>query len=327
MIFEYCLNLYCHLMVSVIRWYDGTLSIPGCEDLCHGFQYWPWTDFARCQWTDDFPRSTDLSTARIPMGLVEYFATCNEGPIQEVSNYFRPDMDSSSVDNDDNDGGMMMIRNNHTGLITFSHFLPNPQTLPDWKDLDSETFLRTEWLDHGAADISAKFAKVAGSKLIDEQIRTILPALSNSQQHVHVFGHSHRPKDFVYKGIRYVHNPLGKPRERDMSMVSPNVTFQLLWDCTGGGTANQNHTNQNSGHVPAGNQVIRYWEEQGGGRKALIQNAWLHRTARRKRAKRRKARLDYQISQESKGIVAPPAQPVGNPQTQSPPNDILENEN
>eukprot|EP00978_Attheya_sp_CCMP212_P040308 scaffold218602_cov39-Attheya_sp.AAC.1 len=98
-----------------------------------------------------------------------------------------------------------------------------------------------------------------------------------------------------------------------MSMVSPNVTFQLLWDC--GLTNNTN----NSGHVPSEEQVIRYWEEKGGGRKALIQNAWLHRTARRKRAKRRKARLDYQISQESNLDAT-------QPQTQSPPNNTLKNE-
>ena len=53
--------------------------------------------------------------------------------------------------------------------------LPSQQTLPDWKVPSSNTFRREEWLDHPVPDVSAKFAYVAGSELIDEQIRSILP--------------------------------------------------------------------------------------------------------------------------------------------------------
>lgn len=210
-------------IVPMQSWYDGSLSFD--EELCRGFEYWPWVDFARCRWP--FPSGTGRN-ARIPAGLVEHFLAQNVDSIELV----QQSMDQFPA-----------------SLMTMSHFLPNKQSLPDWKDLSADDF-DTSWLDHGAGAMSAKFAKVAGSRAIDEQIRTL-----RVDRHLHVFGHSHRPKDFEYNGIRYIHNPLGKPRERELYMVDPEVDFQLLWDV---------HT----GEVVSPT-VLRYWEEQGGGKEAL----------------------------------------------------------
>ena len=229
-------------IVPLQSWYDGSLSIEGCEDLCRDFKKWPWTDFLRCRWPEDrFPllkRSDD--NARIPSGLNEYFLECNEealGPVRKDTT---------------------------TAVTTVSHFLPNSQCLPDWKDLNSPIFLRDEWLDHGAAPVSAKFAKVAGSSSLDEQVRSLLNP--SRPRLLHIFGHSHRPKDFQFKSVRYIHNPLGKPRERDMRMISPNVDFQFVWDTR-------------KGEVE-GEQVVRYWEEKGGGRDALKKRFEEHKRKR-----------------------------------------------
>ncbi|CAB9499485.1 expressed unknown protein [Seminavis robusta] len=243
-------------IVPLESWYDGTLSFR--ESLCHDFQYWPWADFKRCVWEGYPPVEEDTDTelenpGQLPMGLVEHFLAKNE-PLF-LNNPFP------------NNIAVANTANNHkepqsTGILTVSHFLPNVQSLPDWKDLDRAEF-DDAWFDHGAGGMSAKFAKVAGSALLDDQIRRLLPSptdddlASNKKRNIHIFGHSHRPKDFVYEGIRYIHNPLGKPRERQLYMVSPQVDFQLVWDT------------QSTGEVPAVTTVIRLWEEQGGGLPAL----------------------------------------------------------
>ena len=217
-------------------------------------------DFIKCQWgSERFVPTTSPLNARIPQGLVEYFLQCNQENIiapfqqllQEQPHLWAP-------------------------CITVSHFAPNPQCLPEWKNVSVTRFDVEAWLDHGAGTMSAKFAKVAGTKLLDEQLRILLlPLLQNTitdtstnrqppdhqQQHhdlIHIFGHSHRPKDFVYNRIRYIHNPLGKPRERQLHMISPNVTFQYIWNC------------QTTGEI-TGPTILRYWEQYGGGKEMLWQ--------------------------------------------------------
>jgi len=222
-------------------WYDGSLALPGCEKHCEDFPNWPWVDFVRCKWPEDFSRSPkDTANLRIPFKLVEYFLDQNNADISLIKSYF----------------GRNNSKTKATGLISFTHFLPNQQSLPDWCEPKSNEFCEG-WFDHGAPGVSSKFAKVAGSSLIDKQIRSICTDDQKPLDQLHVFGHSHRPKDFIKDEIRYIHNPLGKPREReDMRMISQNVQFKKVWDTS-------------TGEVSAEKQIIRYWEENGGGRRAV----------------------------------------------------------
>ena len=262
-------------LVPIQGWYDGTLTLPNCEDLCNDFASFPWVDFTRCTWpqTQFPPYGKHHIHGKIPQGLVDYFIEENESILSPVRSSFSVNSTSSTP-----------------GLITFSHFLPTQKVLPDWKDVHSNIFSKDEWLDHGAGGISAKFAKVAGSSLLDDQIRSIssteISSNSNQnachngddhhaqkkQRHLHVFGHSHRPKDVTINNVRYIHNPLGKPGERELQMVNPKVDFQLIWDCC-----------SENGEVAAKEEIIRYWEEKGGGKKALKENM------ERRRRKRREA--------------------------------------
>jgi predicted phosphodiesterase len=220
-------------------WYDGSLAIDGCEDLIKDFPKWPWVDFIRCRWP--FPQTDDRSLKKIPSGLVDFFVDQNKVVVDKFRDAFAATSESDPY----------LSRNSQVGIMTVSHFLPNGQCLPDWKDVKSSQFLREEWLNHGGGGVSAKFALVAGTTALDQQIRSLPFVDPKTNRHIHVFGHSHRPKDFVLNDIRYVHNPLGKPRERDIYMVNPEVDFQLLWDT-------------NKGEIE-GETVIRYWEEKGGG--------------------------------------------------------------
>lgn len=201
------------------------------EDLCDDFGRWPWVDFIRCRWRNFDPM--EGRNKRIPNGLTEYFLEQNQVVWDSMEDAMKSDGDLYSCPN----------------LMTVSHFLPNQQCLPDWVDVQSSEFDREAWLGHGGGGVSAKFAKVAGTKLLDEQIRN--HKLTQIQRQLHVFGHSHRPKDFEKNQIRYIHNPLGKPREREIFMVSPEVDFQHVWDTR-------------KGEVQ-GETLIRFWEEKGGG--------------------------------------------------------------
>jgi len=255
-------------IVPLWSWYDGSLALPGCEDLSDGLASWPWVDFRRCEWGEEYAGTRMVEVdgggaddarfavpgcERVPSKrLTELFLSWNEPSLEAVK-------DSPVGD-----------------VITFSHFLPSQQTLPDWKVPSSDTFRRDDWLDHPVPDVSAKFAYVAGSELIDEQIRSIDLGTSESgpttrRELIHVFGHSHRPKDFSRNGIRYIHNPVGKPVEREMNMIDGQFDFQLIWDCW-------------EGEIEAQNTITRYWEQYGGGVELLAENM-----AKRKRKRRQKA--------------------------------------
>jgi predicted phosphodiesterase len=272
-------------------WYDGTLSFD--ETLSAGFERWPWVDFDRCRWPGFCPAPHHSPNARIPQGLVEHFLARNQKHVLDPWRHHIAAAAGRSAaaaaaalspqeEEQKTNSSSSSPSSSSTMVITVSHFAPNQQCLPDWKDLSATTFQTDRWLDHGAGTMSAKFAKVAGTALLDEQIRrniitstSSLSSSSSSQprfRHIHVFGHSHRPKDFEYESIRYVHNPLGKPRERDLHLIAPNVTFQRLWERKHN-DADVNDKRGGGGGEVLGATVLRYWEQFGGGTD-MLQQRW-----------------------------------------------------
>jgi predicted phosphodiesterase len=93
------------------------------------------------------------------------------------------------------------IRRYDAPVVTFSHFVPRPELVPD-----------VRWLRFRGLPL------VAGSEGIERQIRRIGAA-------VHVFGHTHIPADQVIDGVRYVQNYF-----RPALPGSDASPFQLVWE-------------------------------------------------------------------------------------------------
>lgn len=176
---------HCLWVAPLESWYDGTLAIDGCEDLCDDFGGWPWVDFIRCRW----PGFPSKDGERFPSGLTEHFYNKNLALLESLQESVAAQPSYSS--------------NEASRAVMFmSHFLPNKQCLPDWKDVDSPTFQRDTWLDHGGGGVSAKFALVAGTQQLEDQVRSFGQSLPTDIRQIHLFGHSHRPKDFEMDSIR-----------------------------------------------------------------------------------------------------------------------------
>jgi len=122
-------------------------------------------DFHLCKWSDGLtPFDGSDSIARFMDGL-------NEDVLQEAT----PSSDENSV---------------HGPVISFSHFLPRPELLPE---------KRTLFYPH--------LAKAAGSLFLGERVRSLNPSL-------HVFGHTHYGWATTLDGIRFMQACLAYPRER-----------------------------------------------------------------------------------------------------------------
>ena len=84
-------------------------------------------------------------------------------------------------------------------LITFSHFLPRIELLPEKRYLMLPTL-------HSCI----------GSTYLETRLRFFHNQFSKQQEkvnHLHVFGHSHLSWDQVIKNVRYIHVPLAYPKE------------------------------------------------------------------------------------------------------------------
>jgi hypothetical protein len=111
-----------------------------------------------------------------------------------------------------------VARNYDAPVISLSHFLPRVDLI----------FGRKEEYPDGKRIIDRNpgfnFSRVAGTTLLDEQIRTL-------GSRIHVYGHQHRNRYRVTEGILYVSQCLGYHAERDMGHIHfIDKGPRVLWD-------------------------------------------------------------------------------------------------
>lgn len=227
----------CVLVVPLLSWYDRSLALPpSATGDAAPLPLRLWADYARCRWPSWLTPPADASSrdAR-DNGIAAHFASLNVPRLAAAQRLLAAQGDA--------------VR----GVLSVSHFLPARCCLPDWCE-PAATEFDLNWIAHGAARKASLFASVAGSDRIDAQLRSILPPSADRGKagtvHVHVFGHSHRPKDFTLRGVRFVHNPVGKGTERQWGVLPEQPGFVRLWD-------------EEGQPVPAARTVIRYWKEIG----------------------------------------------------------------
>lgn len=96
------------------------------------------------------------------------------------------------------------IVKSHDTVISFSHFVPRQELMPEKRFL-----------------IEPHLTKVIGSDPLEEQIRRLQP-------HIHLFGHTHIPIDMELDGITYIQWPLGYYKESEKQCKPIYQTGPLL---------------------------------------------------------------------------------------------------
>jgi len=108
-------------------------------------------------------------------------------------------------------------------VLSFSHFLPLQELL-----LPSIQEQKTSTLLHKDLTPEFNFSRVAGTTLIDDQLRKI-----NSQ--MHLYGHQHRNRYRKVNDVTYVSHCMGYPKERQRGLIASHCAQPtLLWDSTKG---------------------------------------------------------------------------------------------
>lgn len=160
---------------SMIKWPESLISSKNFKELT-------WNNSSRSHLGPD-NSALARADANVPQNvLANYFASLN-GPIMRFAEEFK---------------------NLAKSVITFSHFVPRHELVPEKRFL-----------------LEPMLMKVVGSDPLEMQIREIKPDL-------HMFGHTHIPIDLQLEGIRYCQWPLGYTREADLQCASIHNSGPLL---------------------------------------------------------------------------------------------------
>ena len=91
-----------------------------------------------------------------------------------------------------------------TPLLTFSHFLPRIELLPEKRYLSLPTL-------HSC--VGSTFLQRRLHQFTKSSTDQTDESAAEGRQHLHAFGHTHLSWDATIDGVRYVHVPLAYPRE------------------------------------------------------------------------------------------------------------------
>lgn len=141
-----------------------------------------WGDFSMCTWPEKLVRHEDFaSTRNNNTALAEAWASLNEP--------FLPPIEEYGLRGSEGNG---KARGERDTIISFSHFLPRQELVPEKRFL-----------------LEPLLSRVVGSDPLEAQVRRLLPDL-------HLYGHTHIPLDLEIDGVRYIQWPLGYSREANM---------------------------------------------------------------------------------------------------------------
>ena len=130
------------------------------------------------------------------------------------------DVDEYHARNDDD------VRGNNESIMTFSHFLPRIELIPEKRYLSlptlhscvGSTYLERRLRRMGERHRTKKYddGVVGGNgddSIDDDDTDDGTTVRHRRSSHLHAFGHSHLAWDATIEGVRYVHVPLAYPRE------------------------------------------------------------------------------------------------------------------
>lgn len=166
-------------------------------------------DFHACAWPEEegLKASGDDS-------LASYFDGLNDPTFTEILEKISRERAAAVAEIDNHQGIPSPSSRQPPVVISFSHFLPLQELLPEKR-----------WLHF------PNLAKACGSDYVATRVKKLAPA-------VHVYGHTHFTQDSVIDGVRYVQWPLGYPRDQARRRDGGIGWSPLaVWDASEGQTA------------------------------------------------------------------------------------------
>lgn len=179
-------------IVPLYSWYHASFDkepdIPGALP-AHKLM----TDFHACSWPE--------SLNALDTSLAAHFDQMNQEPVADALTAIQAQTNSSGK---------------RPCVITFSHFLPLQELLPEKRML-----------------YQPNLAKAAGSDFLAKRMQQIQPT-------AHIFGHTHFNWDATNDGVRYIQRPLGYPQERRRWSEEGQWQPALVYDTVSGMSCQRN---------------------------------------------------------------------------------------